>query len=91
MEEMFCPRLRPEIKFVLPSLYRAENALCCHQQPPKRADIIDPKHLQHSFTLIRQPTFCISKPLNLTRQFIVKYGVYIAYIRIVVHETIFLV
>lgn len=39
MEEMFCRRLKPEIKFALPSLSKAENALCSHQQRLKRADI----------------------------------------------------
>lgn len=67
-DEMFCRRLRLEIKFVLPSLYKAENGLCCHQHHLEKADIIeslDPKHC-NILLLIRKPTFCISKRVNLT-------------------------
>uniref|UniRef100_A0A0A9CXJ5 Uncharacterized protein n=1 Tax=Arundo donax TaxID=35708 RepID=A0A0A9CXJ5_ARUDO len=52
MEEKFYRRSRPEIKFVLPSLYRAENAYCCHQQCLEKADtneLYRPQRLEHSF------------------------------------------
>ena len=83
MEGMFCRRLKPEIKFVLPSLYKAENTLCCHQQSLKRADIIVAKHCSILYTdqatniFISMPLnlcfFANSMPLNLTKQFIIKY------------------
>ena len=72
MEGMFCRRLRPEIKFVLPSLCKAESALCCHQQCLKRADIIVPKHCSILYT--DQATnilYIQATPLNLTKQFII--------------------
>ena len=72
MEGMFCRRLKPEIKFVLPSLYKAENTLCCHQQSLKRADIIVAKH--YSILYTDQATnilYIQATPLNLTKQFII--------------------